>query len=62
MGLVRLSQLHSNLDEKVIYMANMEVDFCGLKFKNPMVVASLEPANSPNLLKQCFDNGAGGRL
>lgn len=43
-------------------MANMELDFCGIKFKNPMVVASLEPANSPNLLKQCFDKGAAGAI
>ncbi len=41
-------------------MANMEVEFCGLKFKNPMVVASLETTNSPDLTKQCFDAGASG--
>lgn len=43
-------------------MANMEVEFCGLKFKNPMVVASLEPTNSPDLIRQCFDNGAAGAI
>ena len=43
-------------------MANMEVEFCGLKFKNPMVVASLETTNSPDLTKQCFDAGASGAI
>ncbi len=43
-------------------MANMEVDFCGLKFKNPMVIASLETTNSPDLTKQCFDAGAAGAI
>ncbi|MDP6709669.1 MAG: tRNA-dihydrouridine synthase, partial [Alphaproteobacteria bacterium] len=43
-------------------MANMEVDFCGLKFKNPMVIASLETTNSPDLTRQCFDAGAAGAI
>ena len=43
-------------------MAKLEVEFCGLKFKNPVVVASLEPTNSPDLIKQCFDAGAGGAI
>lgn len=43
-------------------MAKLETEFCGLKFKNPIVVASLEPTNSPDLLKQCFDAGAGGAI
>ena len=43
-------------------MAKLDVEFCGLKFKNPVVVASLEPTNSPDLLKQCFDAGAGGAI
>ena len=43
-------------------MANLAVEFCGLEFKNPVVVASLEPTNSPDLLKQCFDAGAGGAI
>ena len=43
-------------------MANTEVEFCGLNFKNPMVVASIEPTNSPDLIKQCFDAGAGGAI
>ena len=43
-------------------MAKMDVEFCGLRFKNPMVVASLETTNSPDLTKQCFDAGAGGAI
>jgi dihydroorotate dehydrogenase (fumarate)/dihydropyrimidine dehydrogenase (NAD+) subunit PreA len=43
-------------------MANTEVDYCGLKFKNPMVIASLETTNSPDLIKQCFDAGAAGAI
>ena len=43
-------------------MANTEVDFCGLRFKNPMVIASLETTNSPDLTRQCFDAGAAGAI
>lgn len=43
-------------------MANMEVEFCGLRFKNPMVIASLETTNSPDLTRQCFDAGAAGAI
>ncbi len=43
-------------------MANTEVEFAGLTFKNPMVVASIEPTNSPDLIKQCFDAGAAGAI
>jgi dihydroorotate dehydrogenase subfamily 1 len=39
-------------------MANTKVEFCGLTFKNPIVVASLETTNSPDLMRQCFDAGA----
>lgn len=43
-------------------MANTELEFCGLKFKNPTVIASLETTNSPDLIKQCFDGGAAGAI
>jgi len=43
-------------------MAKLDVEFCGLKFKNPVVVASIEPTNSPDLIKQCLDAGAGGAI
>ena len=43
-------------------MADMAVEFCGVPFKNPVVVASLETTNSPDLMKQCFDYGAAGAI
>ena len=43
-------------------MASLEVDFCGLKFKNPVIAASLETTNSPDLMRQCFDYGASGAI
>ena len=39
-------------------MADMTVDFCGLKLKNPLIVASIEPANSVENIKKCIDYGA----
>ncbi len=41
-------------------MANLKTEFCGLEFKNPIVVASAEPGNSLENIKECIDNGAGG--
>lgn len=41
-------------------MANTEVRFCGIHFKNPVLVASLETTNSPDLMRQCIDAGAAG--
>lgn len=43
-------------------MANLAVDFCGIPFKNPVIAASLETTNSPDLLRQCFDYGASGAI
>lgn len=43
-------------------MADMKVDFCGVAFKNPIVIASLETTNSPDLMRQCFDAGASGAI
>ncbi|MEZ5771124.1 MAG: hypothetical protein R3D61_05615 [Defluviimonas denitrificans] len=43
-------------------MADMSVDFCGVKFKNPVIIASLETTNSPDLMRQCFDAGASGAI
>jgi dihydroorotate dehydrogenase (fumarate)/dihydropyrimidine dehydrogenase (NAD+) subunit PreA len=41
-------------------MANLEVDFCGVRFKNPVVASSAEPTlNAGNMMK-CIDTGAGG--
>ena len=43
-------------------MADLSVEFCGVPFKNPIVAASLETTNSPDLMKQCFDYGAAGAV
>ena len=43
-------------------LAKLDLEFCGLNFENPLVVASLETTNSPELLKQCFDAGASGAI
>jgi dihydroorotate dehydrogenase subfamily 1 len=43
-------------------MADMSLDFCGVPFKNPVVIASLETTNSPDLMKQAFDYGASGAI
>lgn len=41
-------------------MADLRTDFCGLAFKNPLVVASIEPTNSVDNMKKCIDYGAAG--
>ena len=41
-------------------MANLRTEFCGIEFKNPIVVASAEPGNSLENIKKCIDHGAGG--
>jgi len=41
-------------------MAKMEVDFCGVRFKNPVVAASAEPTLNAKNMKRCIDTGAGG--
>ncbi len=43
-------------------MANLETEFCGIHFKNPVVVASIEPTNSPEMIRECVDAGAGGMI
>lgn len=43
-------------------MANLEIDFCGLKFKNPLLIASIETTNSPEVIRECVDAGAGGMI
>ncbi len=41
-------------------MANLEVNFCGVRLKNPIVAASAEPTLNANNMKKCIDAGAGG--
>lgn len=41
-------------------MANMEVNFCGVQIKNPIVASSAEPTLNAHNMKKCIDAGAGG--
>ncbi|MBI2304904.1 MAG: tRNA-dihydrouridine synthase [Chloroflexi bacterium] len=41
-------------------MVDLRVNFAGLEFKNPIIVASAEPTNSVAHIKSCVDAGAGG--
>ena len=41
-------------------MANMQVDFCGVRIKNPVVASSAEPTLNAHNMKKCIDTGAGG--
>ncbi len=43
-------------------MASLKTEFCGVQFKNPVVVASIEPTNSPEMIRECVDAGAGGMI
>ncbi len=40
-------------------MADMRIEFSGITLKNPIIVASAEPSNSVENIKQCIDYGAG---
>ena len=48
--------------EEVLYMSDLSVDFCGLLFKNPVIVSSIEPTNSLERLKKCIDADAAGAV
>ena len=41
-------------------MANLEVNFCGVRIKNPLVAASAEPTLNAKNMKKCIDTGVGG--
>lgn len=43
-------------------MADLSLEFCGVKFKNPIVVASIETTSSPEVIRECVDAGAGGMI
>ena len=40
-------------------MANLEVNFCGVRIKNPVVASSAEPTLNAHNMKKCIDAGAG---
>ncbi len=39
-------------------MANLEINFCGILIKNPLVAASAEPSLNAKNMKKCIDTGA----
>ncbi len=41
-------------------MADLGIDFCGIKFKNPILAASAEPTLSAENMKRVIETGAGG--
>jgi len=41
-------------------MADMQVDFCGVRIKNPVVASSAEPTLNAHNMRKCIDAGAGG--
>jgi dihydroorotate dehydrogenase (fumarate)/dihydropyrimidine dehydrogenase (NAD+) subunit PreA len=41
-------------------MADLSVDFCGIKFKNPILAASAEPTVDLQQMRKCIEAGAGG--
>ena len=43
-------------------MANLEVDFCGIKSPNPFWLASAPPTNTGGQIMRAFDAGWGGAV
>jgi len=41
-------------------MAKLEVNFCGVRVKNPIVASSAEPTLNAHNMKKCIDTGVGG--
>jgi dihydroorotate dehydrogenase subfamily 1 len=39
---------------------NLSVEYCGVKFKNPMVIASASPSKNGEYMRRCAKSGAGG--
>jgi len=39
---------------------DISVDVCGVKFQNPIVIASATPSKDKDYMKRCVDNGCGG--
>ena len=39
---------------------NLSVEYCGVKFKNPMVIASASPSKNGEYMRRCAESGAGG--
>ena len=43
-------------------MANLEIDFCGIKSPNPFWLASAPPSNSAYQVQKSFEQGWGGAV
>ncbi len=41
-------------------MSKLEVNVCGIKFKNPVLLASATPTKNAEYMRKCFEAGAGG--
>lgn len=39
---------------------NLAVSYCGVSFKNPMVIASASPSKNGEYMRRCAESGAGG--
>jgi len=39
---------------------DLSVDLCGIKFKNPVVIASATPTKNAEYMRRCVESGAGG--
>ncbi len=39
---------------------NLSVSYCGVNFKNPMVIASASPSKNGEYMRRCAESGAGG--
>jgi dihydroorotate dehydrogenase (fumarate)/dihydropyrimidine dehydrogenase (NAD+) subunit PreA len=39
---------------------NISVEYCGVKFKNPIVIASASPSKNGEYIRRCAESGAGG--
>jgi dihydroorotate dehydrogenase (fumarate)/dihydropyrimidine dehydrogenase (NAD+) subunit PreA len=43
-------------------MNRLEMNMCGITFKNPVVVASATPTKNAEYMRKCFESGAGGAV
>ncbi len=47
-------------NEGEVVMADLRTEFCGVRFKNPVLAASAEPTLSAENMKRVIETGAGG--
>src|SRR6266540_3069143 len=57
-----ISNLFSRQSSKGDEMANLEIDFCGIKSPNPFWLASAPPSNSAYQVQKAFEQGWGGAV